>query len=193
MRRMKRPAGFAIVLGVFAAVALGGLAHASMVDLTLEESACIADPEDAGNWRVLLRFEIPDALEGATVDFAALRAVIPIDCDEEREISVEVFPVTCPWSAGEVAWGEDWQSGEGAWDERRGSMSSVVTDEHPVLAVDVTPAVDYWLRADAATQGLVLVPFIPELVGALVAPPPEIALRVWYTGVRRHQPGADGH
>lgn len=113
--------------------------------------------------------------------------------EETREISVEAFPVTCAWSAEGVVWGEDWQSGEGAWDERRGSISSVVTDEHPVLAVDLTPVVDHWLRADAPAQGLVLVPFIPEPTGELAAPPSETSLRVWYTGARHHQPGPNGH
>jgi hypothetical protein len=193
MKRMLNPAKLAASVGVLAVTALVATASASMVDLTLEESACIADPADAANWRVLLRFEIPDVLSGATVDLAVLRMVIPIDCDEEREISVEAFPVTCVWSAEGVVWGEGWQSGEGVWDEHRGSISSVVTGEHPATAVDVTHIVGKWLEANEAAQGLVLVPFVPEPVGALAAPPSEVALRVWYTGVRTQGWGGQAH
>jgi hypothetical protein len=192
MKQMLNPAKLAAGVGVLAVAALVATASASMVDLAVEESACIADPADAANWRVLLRFEIPDVLSEATVDLAVLQVVIPIDCDGEREISVEAFPVTCAWSAEGVVWGEGWQSGEGVWDEHRGSISSVVTHEHPVLAVDVTPIVDRWSRADAAAQGLVLAPFIPEPMGALAEPPSEITLRVWYTGVRRRVGGPEG-
>ena len=193
MRRMRKAKGLVIGFGVLAAVVFVGVAHASVVDLTLEESACLADPADAGNWRILLRFAVPDALEGATVDLAVLRAELPIDSDEEREIGIEAFPVTCAWSAEEVAWGEDWQSGDGAWDQHRGSISSVITDEHGELGIDVTPIVDQWLRADGGPGGLVLVPFTVGPAAALAAPPPEIALRVWYTSAREHGPSGEGH
>lgn len=193
MRQMNRAMLLAIGLGLGAGMGLGSVAHASTVDLTLEESAYLADPADAGSWRVLLRFVIPDALEGATVDLAVLRAQLPIDSSEEREISMEAFPVTCAWSAEGVVWGENWQSGEGAWDERRGSISSVITDEQGELAIDVTPTVDQWLRGEGEAQGLALVPFTPGPMGALAAPPPEITLRVWYTGARTHTASPEGH
>ena len=185
--------GLVIGLGVLAVIAFGGVAHASVVDLTLAESACLADPADAGNWRILLRFAVPDALDGATVDLAVLRAELPIDSDEEREIGIEAFPITCAWSAEEAAWDEDWQSGDGVWDQHRGSISSVITGEQGELAIDVTPVVDQWLRAEGGPQGLVLVPFTVGPTAALAAPPPEIALRVWYTSVRSHGPSGMGH
>lgn len=193
MRRMRKAKGLVIGFGVLAAVVFVGVAHASVVDLTLEESACLADPADAGNWRILLRFAVPDALEGATVDLAVLRAELPIDSDEEREIGIEAFPVTCVWSAEEVAWGEDWQSGDGAWDQHRGSIASVITGAHGELAIDVTPLVDQWLRAEGGPGGLVLVPFTVGPTATLAAPPPEIALRVWYTGARKHGPSGEGY
>ncbi|MFH1864915.1 MAG: hypothetical protein ABIK85_03450 [Candidatus Eisenbacteria bacterium] len=192
-RQLRRALGLIIACGALAAVAFASAAHASVADLTLEESACIADPAYPGNWRVLLRFEIPNALEGATVDFAILRARLPIDSQQEREISIEVFPITCAWSAEGTAWDEDWESGDGVWNERRGSISSVITDEHGELAIDVTPVVDQWLRAEGGPRGLVLVPFIVGPTAALAAPPSEITLRVWYTGVRRHGPSGEGH
>jgi hypothetical protein len=179
-------------LAVLAVIAFGGVAHASVVELTLVESACLADPADAGNWRVLLRFAVPDALEGATVDLAFLQVELPIDSHEEREIGIEAFAVTCSWSADEVAWNLDWQSGDGVWDQHRGSISSVVTGEHGRLAIDVTPVVDQWLRAEGGPQGLVLAPFTMGPTAALTAPPAEIELRVWYTGARRHEPSGEG-
>jgi len=190
---MRKTMGLVIGLGVLAVIAFGGVAHASVVDLTLAESACLADPADAGNWRILLRFSVPDALEGATIDLAVLRVELPIDSDEEREIGIEAFPVTCAWSAEEVAWDEDWESGDGAWDHHRGSISSVITDEHGELAIDVTPIVDQWLRAEGGPQGLVLTPFTVGPTAALAAPPAEITLRVWYTGARKHGPSGEGH
>ena len=183
-RQMRRAVGLVFACGALAAIALAGAASASVTSLTLEESACIADPADAGSWRVLLRFEVPNALEGATVDLAILRAELPIDSQEEREISIEVFPITCAWSAEGTAWDEDWESGDGVWNEHRGSISSVTADEQGVLAIDVTYVVDHWLRAEDGSRGLVLVPFTAS-PAALAAPPAEIALRVWYTGARR--------
>ena len=185
--------GLVIGFGVLAVIAFGGVAHGSVVDLTLGESACLADPANPGNWRILLRFAVPDALEGATVDLAVLRAELPIDSDEEPEIGIEAFPVTCAWSAEGVVWNEDWESGDGAWDQLRGSIASVITDEHGELAIDVTPVVDQWLRAEGGPQGLVLTPFAVGPAAALAAPPAEITLRVWYTGARRHGPSGEGH
>lgn len=185
VRLMRRAVGLIFACGALTAIALAGVAHASVTDLTLVESACIADPADAGKWRVLLRFEIPNALEGATVDLAILRARLPIDSQHEREISVEVFPITCAWSAEEAAWDEDWESGDGVWNEHRGSISSVTADGQGALALDVTYVVDDWLRAEGGSRGLVLVPFTAGPAAALAAPPAEIALRVWYTGARR--------
>ena len=184
-RQTRRTAGLIFACGALAALALAGAASASVTSLTLAESAYIADPADAGSWRVLLRFEVPNALEGATVDLAILRAQLPIDSQEEREISIEVFPITCAWSAEGTAWDEHWESGDGVWNERRGSISSVTVDEQGELAIDVTYIVDHWLRAEGGARGLVLVPFTAGPAAALAAPPAEIALRVWYTGARR--------
>jgi hypothetical protein len=69
----------------------------------------------------------------------------------------------------------------------------VITDEHGQLAIDVTPVVDQWLRAEDGPQGLVLAPFTVGPTAALAAPPPEIALRVWYTSVRSHVPSGMEH
>ena len=193
VRLMRRAVGLIFACGALAAIALAGAASASVTSLTLAESAYIVDPADAGSWRVLLRFEVPNALEGATVDLAILRAELPIDSQEEREISIEVFPITCAWSAEGVVWGENWQSGDGAWDQHRGSISSVITDEHGQLAIDVTPVVDQWLRAKDGPQGLVLAPFTAGPTATLAAPLAEITLRVWYTGARRHGPSGMGH
>jgi hypothetical protein len=193
MKQTTKPVGIAICVVALSAVTFAVGADASMIDLTLEESACVADPDDAGDWRVLLRFEVPDVLEGGTVDLAVLRVVMPIDCDEEREISVEAFPVTCAWSAEGVVWGVGWQSGEGVWDERRGSISTVVGGEGSVMAIDATHIVGKWFQGNEAAQGLVLAPFARGAFAALAAPPSEVALRVWYTSARQHQCGSEGH
>jgi hypothetical protein len=182
------------VVGVALLVAtvFGGQTHASTLDLALEESACIADPSDPGSWRILLRFEIPDVLGGAAVDLAVLRVEVPTDSQEAREVSVEIFPVTCVWSAEGVVWGEEWQSGEGVWDAHRGSIGSVIGSEQGELRADVTAIVGRWLRDDAEAHGLVLAPSAGGPPPALTGPPPEVSLRVWYTGAQRSGPSPVG-
>jgi hypothetical protein len=131
-------------------------------------------------------------LEGAAVDLAVLRVEVPTDSQEAREVSVEIFPVTCVWSAEGVVWGEEWQSGEGVWDAHRGSIGSVIGSEQGELRADVTAIVGRWLRDDAEAHGLVLAPSAGGPPPALTGPPPEVSLRVWYTGAQRSGPSPVG-
>jgi hypothetical protein len=172
-----------VVVGVVSA----GSGHAAVVDLALVESACISNPAHAESWRVLLRFAVPDGLEGATVDLATLRIELSIAPEGEREVSIEAFPVTRAWSAEGVAWDDDWESGDGAWNPRRGSISSSITAQNGRLAIDVTPMVIDWLQSGSRAPGLVLAPFAGGSAHELTAPLQEATLRVWYAGPRERE------
>jgi hypothetical protein len=190
-RHVKRTAGLVLICCVLAVAVLADGAHASETNLAPIESACLTDPANARNWRILFRFDIPDALAGATVDLATLRVLLPTDAHQEQGYSIEVFPITRTWSAEAAVWDDGWESGDGAWSERHGSISSVAGGRRGAVAVDVTSVVNQWLRGGNRSAGLVLVPIAPGSAAALTAPPGEAALRVWFTRARRKSDHAE--
>jgi hypothetical protein len=160
-------------------------ARAGTVDLDLAEAVCISDPASPECTRVLLRFDVPPALIGTTIDFAELRVTVTADAEQvaEVEVPVEAFPVTREWIAEAVEWDGGWDTGVDSWDDRVGTYCDVLPRDGSVLDLDVTEIVQVWCRGEEENLGIVLVPYLPD-IGTLTGIQAEPSLRVSYTRAR---------
>jgi hypothetical protein len=172
--------------------AVGALA--GTVDLDLGEAVCVGDPESPERTRVLLRFDVPAALLGTTIDFAELHVTVLADADgvAELEVPVEAFPVTREWTADAVEWDGGWDTGADSWNDSVGTYCDILPRDGSVLDLDVTEIVQIWCRNEEENMGLVLVPYLPDR-GTLTGIQAQPSLWVWYTGTRTYGPGPEGH
>jgi hypothetical protein len=172
----------------------GTVARSATADLELAEAVCIADPQDASNTRLLLLFNVPAPLLGATIDLAELDMSVLVDADaaDPVEMPVEAFAVCRGWSAQDAAWDEGWDRGIDSWNGGVGSYCDVLPEDRSTLVLDVTEIVQIWCRGEEENLGLVVVPYLPEF-GALTGVCGQPSISVRYTCARTHGPGAEGH
>jgi hypothetical protein len=141
---------------------LASTSRADRLELALSGPTVIAD--EAGFARVL--FQQPDltALEDHLVFSAHLEFQIP-QVIVDRDLDVQVNPISTAWSEGSTSWTVPWSNPGGDRDDRYFRSSSVPRGGG-VFRLDVTSLVRATLERELDSHGFVLsVPYQADAVG----------------------------
>jgi hypothetical protein len=123
--------------------------------LDAAEVASIRPSVDSQEMRFLVRFAMPEELEGKTVDFACVSFDVS-SSGEKGAVSLEAFRVTTSWDASSVSWSEPWVKDGGDWDEGESADWVTAEGEGKIVYLDVTDFVNGWLAEPAGNFGIVV-------------------------------------
>jgi len=171
---------------LFAAAIAPLPAMAASVTVAAGELAIITDPETAES-RALLRFELPDELEGVTVEFATVEYAASVSPgDTTGALTLDVFPVTTEWHGDTVGWADGWSTAGGDFDREVHAVWTALSGESSVVRFDVTDMVAGWLSGTHPNHGII-VRRAPGEAGAAVpvgsgGEHGDPVLTIWYTG-----------
>ena len=178
-----------VVLVVLVTVATPAIA--SNVTVSATDLAVITNPENAAETRTLVRFDQPEELVGATVEFAVVEYRASVSSsDAAGVLTMDAFPVTTEWDGDTVEWAGGWSTAGGDFDRQVHAVWTTVAGESSVVRFDVTDMVAAWVSGTSPNRGLI-VRAAPGEVGA--AHPAGTAgergapmLTIWYTGPEQH-------
>lgn len=116
--------------------------------------ASIRPSTSSKDMRLLLKFELPAALVGRSVDFAC----VSLDASPggtKGTVSLEAFRVTTDWDASSVAWSGSWANDGGDWDADVSADWVVGESGDKAVYLDVTDFVNAWLAEPARNFGII--------------------------------------
>lgn len=152
---MKRTVWFWAAFTFLLAFALGNptLSRADSIENPLGEVATIQNNE--GDARILFKSSTEFPREGAIVSRATIRVPI-VGNGTEREVRLEIHPVTRAWSAGAVSWNSGWETPGG--DFNRDLFAEVAADlgRTSTVTFDVTPLVKEIVEEGVFADGFIL-------------------------------------
>jgi hypothetical protein len=165
-------------------------AGAASISVPAADIALIRNPESLTETRSLMRFEVPDELAGATIEFAVVEFSASVTAsDAAGVLTLDAFPVTTEWSGDAAVWVGGWSTPGGDFDRLLHAVWAAVSGQSSVVRFDVTDMVAAWLSGAHQNCGLV-VRAAPGEAGAAEplgttgergAP----MLTIWYTSVER--------
>jgi hypothetical protein len=166
-------------------------AHAAPVSVPVADLAVITNPESATETRSLMRFDLPEELAGATIEFAVVEFTASVSSsDAAGVLTLDAFPVTTEWSGDSAVWAEGWSTPGGDFERSVHAVWTTVSGESSVVRLDATDMVAGWASGAYPNRGL-LVRTAPGETGT--AEPVGAAgdrgapmLTIWYTGPERH-------
>jgi hypothetical protein len=144
------------VAGLLALVA-SAPAEGSKITLTAADVGYIQSGGPRPEGRILVRFEMPEALQVGEVEFAVLELRAPVSTDEGVScVVVDAFPLTTEWDGGTVAWDGTWTDPGGDFDRTEHAVWIARPGEDSVLRFDVTDMAADWASGTMANNGVVL-------------------------------------
>jgi hypothetical protein len=174
-----------------------GPATAGKVTLAATDVGYIESDGPRPEGRILVRFDLPEAVLASEVEFAVLELRAPVTADEGVIcVVVDGFPLTTEWDGATASWDGSWSTPGGDLDRAEHAVWIARPGEESVLRFDVTGMVAGWASGERRNCGLI-VRSAPGEAGTME--PADAAggrgspvLRVWYTG-HSDAGGADGH
>lgn len=117
--------------------------------------AVIKPSENSEDLRLLVSFELPDSLEGESIDFACVSFVA--DCaGVEGGVSFQGFVVTKAWDASTVSWSAPWDKTGGDWDSGFSAYGITEAGSGKTVELDVTEFAKGWLKEPSKNFGIVV-------------------------------------
>jgi hypothetical protein len=153
MKAMKRTCTILLLL-----ICLGvwvGSSWSRSLELDATQVAVIGPSEKSEDVRLLLSFELPDTLQGKSIDFACVSFVA--DCaGVEGGVSFQGFALTKAWDASTVSWESPWDRAGGDWDRRLSAYGISEVGSAKTVELDVTDFAKGWLKEPSKNFGIIV-------------------------------------
>ncbi len=130
-------------------------AWARELSLDAAQAAVIRPSVSSKEMRLLVKFILPAALAGRSVDFAC----VSLDASSvatKGTVSVEAFRVTTAWDASSVNWTGPWANAGGDWDGDASADWVVAENGDKTVYLDVTDFVNVWLKEPSENFGIIV-------------------------------------
>lgn len=108
--------------------------------------------------RLLFKFDLPQQLDGVTIDYAELVFTATPDTGNGYICLMGAYPVTRGWTSDNISWSGTWSNSGGDYADSIYSTCVIRTSADRPTRMDITDIVQMWAGGDLANHGLILMP-----------------------------------
>jgi hypothetical protein len=180
-----------ILLGFLLLSAFCSSASAALWETPVAQVATISPNEASSFGRLLFRFDLPDQLAGATVDYAELIFTATPDTGNSYICFMGAYPLTKNWEAEDISWSEAWTNAGGDFADSIFSSGLIGVTTNRLTRLDITDMVQMWVVGTSANYGLIVMPledsdrFLKLHSNAQLPPNVMAKVRIFYTAPRK--------
>jgi hypothetical protein len=137
--------------------------------------------------RLLFKFDLPEQLNGAIIDYAELRFTATPDTASGYICLMGAFPMTKSWQTGTLSWSEGWTEAGGDYTDTIYSTGVIRTSTDRLSRMDITDIVQMWVDSTLVNHGVILMPledsdrFMQLHTGVNLPPSVKAKVRIFYT------------
>jgi hypothetical protein len=125
------------------------------LEVDAKQAAEIKPSEGSEDVRLVVRFEVPDTLEGKSIDFACVS--FGADCSGvEGGVSFQGFPLSKAWDGKTVSWESPWDRAGGDWDNGVSACGISEAGSGKTVELDVTEFANRWLKEPSKNFGILV-------------------------------------
>jgi hypothetical protein len=133
-------------------------AHSAYWESSITQVGIISPGPTSDAGRILVKFELPEQLNGALIDYAELMFTATPDTGSGYICILGAFPVTKNWESGVVSWSGGWDNAGGDYTDSMYACSLIRTSPDLITRIDISGIVQSWVDGDLPNYGLIIMP-----------------------------------
>ncbi len=118
----------------------------------------IAPNQGAEFGRLLFKFDLPNELDGAVIDYAELIFTATPDTGTSYICLMGVFPVSTSWESANLSWSSGWTNSGGDYVDSIFSTCLIRRSEDKLTRADITDVAQLWADGTLPNYGLIVMP-----------------------------------
>lgn len=181
---MKRYSLLALLLcGLFLSASSLG---AATLEIPIDEVTELSPPDSLQAGRFLIKFSLPEELDGATIDFAQLEIKFGIEQQVNRPVTFECCALVKGWDAETVTWSQPWSNPGGDLSDSNKTVFVLYSGGETLCRANITHLVQAWANGET-NYGLILKAMqdknlsLSRLDSSALPPGVKARVKVWYT------------
>jgi hypothetical protein len=154
-RKMKKKI---ILLSFLMLLAFFITANSAYWEATVTQAGTISLNPSSGFGRLLFKFDLPEQLNGVTIDYAELVFIATPDTGRSYICLMVAYPLTKKWESANLSWSDGWTNPGGDFADTIYSTCLIRSStEHPTR-MDITDIVQMWVDGTLTNHGLIMMP-----------------------------------
>jgi hypothetical protein len=139
--------------------------------------------------RLLFKFDLPEQMDGATIDYAVLLFTATPDTGSSYICLMGAFPVTKSWASATLFWTEGWTKSGGDYADTIYCTGVIRTSTDELSWMDITDIVQMWADTTLTNYGVMVMPledsdrFLKLHDTPGLPPTAKAKVRIYYTPV----------
>lgn len=135
-----------------------GPASSAYWESSVSQVGTLSPTQGSDYGRLLFKFDLPEQLDEAFIDYAELRFTATPDTGESYICLMGVFPVTRTWDPASLSWSSGWSNAGGDYIDTIYSSCVIRTSTNRVTRADITDILQMWVDSTLTNNGVILMP-----------------------------------
>jgi hypothetical protein len=147
-----------ILLSFLMLLAFFVTANSAYWEASVTQVATISPNPSSGFGRLLFKFDLPDQLNGVTIDYAELVFIATPDTGRSYICLMGAYPLTKNWESANLSWSDGWTTPGGDFTDTIYSTCLIRSSQDRVTRMDITDIVQMWVDSTLTNHGLIMMP-----------------------------------
>ncbi|MFQ6002927.1 MAG: DNRLRE domain-containing protein [Candidatus Zixiibacteriota bacterium] len=176
-----------ILLSFLFLLAFSVIANSAFWEASVTQVATISPNQSSDFGRLLFRFDLPDQLNGVTIDYAELVFTATADTGESYICLMGAYPLTKSWEPANISWSEGWTTAGGDFTDTIYTSCLIGSSTERLTRIDITDIVQMWVQGTISNYGLIVMPledsgrFLKLHTNPKFPPNVKAKVRIFYT------------
>jgi hypothetical protein len=133
-------------------------AHPAYWESSVTQVGTLSPGQNSDYGRLLFKFDLPEQVNGAFIDYAELRFTATPDTGSSYICLMGVFPVATSWESANLSWSSGWSNPGGDYIDTIYSSCVIRTSTDRLTRADITEIVQMWVDSTLTNNGVILMP-----------------------------------
>jgi hypothetical protein len=157
-------------------------------ETTVTQVGTISPNPSSGFGRLLFKFDLPEQLNGVTIDYAELVFIATPDTGRSYICLMVACPLTNNWASANLSWSDGWTTPGGDFTDTIYSTCLIRTSQDRLTRMDITDIVQMWVDGTLTNHGLIMMPledsnrFLKLHTNPQWSPDVKAKVRIFFTG-----------
>jgi hypothetical protein len=127
-------------------------------ETSVTQVATISPNPSSDFGRLLFKFDLPDQLNGSTIDYAELLFTATADTGSSYICLMGAYPLTKNWESANLSWSDGWTTAGGDFADSIYSCCLIRNSTELLTQMDITDIVQMWVDGTLTNYGLIVMP-----------------------------------
>lgn len=176
-----------ILFSLLLLLAFSVTANSAVWQTSVTQVATISPNPSSDFGRLLFKFDLPEQLNGVTIDYAELIFSATPDTGNSYICLMGAYPLTKSWESANLSWSFGWTTPGGDFADTIYSSCLIGSSTERLSRLDITDIVQMWVDGSLTNYGLLIMPledsdrFLKLHTNPQLPPGTKVKVKIFFT------------